>query len=577
MRLAPGEAERAAAAVVVAAPGDRLARPGEVVSEDGVELGQVARLPRELPIGYHRLRRGAREQLLLVAPRRCPLPPDLRAWGWAAQLYAVRSRRSWGVGDLADLRRLATWSRSLGSGALLISPLAAANPGPDPEPSPYYPSSRRFRSPLYLAVEEVPGFGDLAAELAPLVEEARRLNDQRAIDRRAVQAIKLRVLERLWARTDPRRAAELERFRAERGQALRRWGVFAALSEQYGAGWQGWPAALRDPEGAGVRRAGRALAERAAFHEWLQLLLDRQLAVAGREERLIADLPLGFDPGGFDAWCWQPLLAAASLGAPPDRFNPDGQRWGLPPFVPARLRLARYAPFAETIRSVLGHGGGLRIDHVLGLFRQWWVPDGGAPRDGAYVRQPAEELLAVLAIESARAGAIVIGEDLGTVPPGIRRRLAAANVLSTRLAYFEARPPGRWPRRSVAAVTTHDLPTLAGTWTGADADDREAAGLDRGARAGALLKARLARVGSIGAEEAKLADVLLAVHRAVAAAPSVLALATLEDATLDPRRPNLPGTSREQRDNWSRALPRTLEELQQDPLVRRLAEAMTRG
>jgi 4-alpha-glucanotransferase len=576
MRLAPGELEGAEASVVVAAPGAQLARAGAVVTEDGDDLGHLTRLPDDLPFGYHRLRRGTDEQLLLVAPARCALPPDLRTWGWAVQLYAVRSRGSWGIGDLADLRRLGTWSRSLGAGAMLVSPLAAANPGPDPEPSPYYPSSRRFRSPLYLAVEAVPGYAALAAELAPLVEEARRLNDDPAIDRPAVQAVKLRALERIWARPHLRRDAELARFRADGGEALRRWAVFAALSERHGPGWQRWPANLRDPDGAAVRRAERELAHRTGFHAWLQLLLAGQLASAGGGLRLISDLPLGFDPGGFDAWCWQPLLAAASLGAPPDRFNPGGQRWGLPPFVPARLRLARYEPFVDTIRAVLSHGGGLRIDHVLGLFRQWWVPDGGAPEDGAYVTQPADELLAVLAIESTRTGAIVIGEDLGTVPVGIRRRLAAANVLSTRLAYFEARPASRWPRRSVAAVTTHDLPTLAGTWTGADLGDQAAAGLDPDRRAADLLRRRLARSGSI-AEDADLPAALLATHRAIAAAPSVLALATLEDAARDPRRPNLPGTSREQRDNWSRALPLPLEELEQDPLVARLAQVMTRA
>jgi 4-alpha-glucanotransferase len=575
MRLAPGELERAERAVVMAAPGGQLPEPGEVVTEDGDDLGHRTRLPRDMPVGYHLLRHGADELLLLVAPPRCPLPAGLRAWGWAVQLYALRSRRSWGIGDLADLRRLAGWSRSVGAGALLVSPLAAANPDPDPEPSPYYPSSRRFRSPLHLAIEEVPGFAALASELAPLVERARRLNDDPAIDRAAVQAVKLQALERIWARPDPARDAELRRFPADGGEALRRWGIFAALSERHGPAWQQWPATLRDPDGSGVRRAAPELAERAAFHEWLKLLLDQQLAAAGAQLPLLNDLPLGFDPGGFDAWCWQPLLAAASLGAPPDRFNPAGQRWGLPPFVPARLRLAHYAPFAETVRAVLAHGGGLRIDHVLGLFRQWWVPDGQGPEDGAYVTQPAEELLAVLAIESTRAGVLVIGEDLGTVPAGIRRRLRAANVLSTRLAYFEGRPVSRWPRRSVAAVTTHDLPTVAGIWTGADAADQAAAGVAADQRALALLRRRLARIGSVP-EGADVAEALLAVHGAIAAAPSVLALATLEDAVLDPRRPNLPGTTRQQRDNWSRALPKTLEELERDPLVARLAEAMAR-
>jgi 4-alpha-glucanotransferase len=575
MGLEPGEMRRAEDAVLVSAPGAALPAAGELVLEDGSALGRVDRVPRDVPFGYHRLRGDRAEQVLLVAPPRCPLPADLRGWGWTVQLYACRSRRSWGIGDLGDLRRLAAWSAELGAGVLLVSPLAATNPTPDPEPSPYYPSSRRFTSPLYLAVEEVPGFVELAGELTPLAEDARRLNAEPRIDRAAVQAAKLRALERIWAHVRRVRNPSLERFRAKGGEPLRLWGVFAALSERHGPGWRKWPVALRDPAGAGVRRAGQELADRAAFHVWLQSELDRQLAAADRL-RLIADLPIGFDPGGFDAWCWQPFLASASLGVPADHFSSAGQAWGLPPFVPARLRLAGYAPFAETIRAALRHGGGVRIDHILGLFRQWWVPDGAAPDDGAYVRQPTDELLAVLAIESQRADAIVVGEDLGTVPVGVRRRLASANVLSTRLAYFENRPPARWPRRSVAAITTHDLPTLAGTWTGADANDQAASSLRPNRRALARLRRRLARIGSVG-EDADLEEALVAVHRAIAGTPSVLALASLEDATLDRRRPNMPGTSRHQRDNWSHALLKTLEDLQGDARVRRLARAMTRG
>jgi len=576
MDLEPGELERAADSVLVCQPGARLPLPGELQLEDGRELGQVEALPRDLPFGYHRLHAAAGERLLLVAPPACPLPAGLREWGWAVQLYATRSRRSWGIGDLGDLRALARWSQSLGAGALLVSPLAAANPGPQPEPSPYYPSSRRFRSPLYIRIQDVPGFEARASDLAPVLARARALNGDPSIDRQAVLAAKLQALEDVWRRVPPARAdPAFVQYRAQAGEPLRQWGTFAAISERHGPGWQRWPAALRDPGAAAVRRAADELDDRAAFHGWLQWLLDRQLAAAGEGLRLITDLPIGFDPGGFDAWCWQPMLARASLGAPPDRFNPAGQQWGLPPFVPARLQATGHAPLAETFRAALRHGGGLRIDHILGFFRQWWVPDGASPEDGAYVRQPTDELLAVLAIEATRAGAIVIGEDLGTVPSGVRRRLSAANVLSTRLALFESRPPRRWPRRSLASVTTHDLPTVAGVWSGADADDEQRAGRPPDRPALARLRRRLGRIGSV-ATAATSETAVLKVHRAIAAAPSVLALASLEDASLDPRRPNLPGTSAEQRDNWSRALPKTVEQLERDPFVRRLARAMRR-
>jgi 4-alpha-glucanotransferase len=291
---------------------------------------------------------------------------------------------------------------------------------------------------------------------------------------------------------------------------------------------------------------------------------------------LIADLPIGFDPGGFDAWDWQPYLALdATLGAPPDRFNLAGQDWGLPPFVPSRLREAGYGPFIETIRATLQSAGGLRIDHVLGLFRQWWVPRGNAPVDGAYVSMPTDELLAILAIESHRAQAIVIGEDLGTVEAGVRRRLAAANILSMRLGYFERRPPTTWPRAAMAAVTTHDLPTIAGVWSGADLEDQAHAGVPPDPDAAERLLARLTALAGVS-RNVPVDEVVLAAHAAIAAAPSILAVANLEDALRVRVRPNLPGTIAPARDNWSVALPATIEELRSDPFVARLASAMRR-
>ena len=579
--MRPGLAADAAARdpVRLARPGARLGGPGEVVLEDGTSLGTRSTLPRDVPHGYHRLRSDAGELLLIVAPQRCHLPDELRGWGWAVQLYAARSRRSWGIGDLDDLRRLARWSASLGAEALLVNPLGAPNPGPEPEPSPYYPSSRRFRSPLYLALERVPGYQQLAEELAPLAREARAANRQPFIDRPAVLVRKMAALERLWAAgaaASGEAPGSLARFTAEQGDALRLWGIFVALTELHGPGWTTWPAALRDPGSDAVGKTGAQLAERVAFHAWIQWLIDRQLADAAGHVALIGDLPVGFDPGGFDAWCWQGQLAAASVGAPPDIFNPDGQNWGLPPFVPHLLRAGGYAPFIETVRAAMAHAGGLRIDHVLGLFRQWWVPAGAAPADGAYVRQPAAELLAILAIESHRAGAIVVGEDLGTVEPGVRRRLAAAQILSTRLAYFERKEPAAWPREAIAAITTHDLPTVVGAWTGADLEDQAAAGVAPDVAGLRWLRRRLARFGRI-AGDPPLPEVVETVHRALAGSRSALAFATLDDALLVARRPNIPGTDATQRANWSLALPKSLEGLRRDPFVGRIAATMRDG
>lgn len=544
---------------------------GELRLEDGTRVGPVDALPADLPIGYHHLE----DVLLLVAPPRCHLPRGLRAWGWVAQLYAARSAGSWGHGDLADLRMLGTMARRQGAGFVAASPTWAPNPGvADPEASPYFPSTRRFASPLYLRLEEIPGADAAGPELVRLAAAGRALNASPRIDRAAVAELKLRAADLVWRATGS--ASVPETFRTALGPSLRRWATFATLSEALGADWRRWAAAYRDPVGPAVARFAKVTAERIAFHEWLQWRLDRQRAAAGDVIPLVNDLPVASDPAGFDAWEWQALLAdGATLGVPADRFSPVGQDWGLPPFVPHRLRAAGYRPFVETVRAGLRHAGGLRLDHVLGLFRQWWVPDGIGPAAGAYVRFPTDELLAVLAIESHRARGMVIGEDLGTVPRGVRPRLARANVLSTRLMYFERRPPAAWPRKALAAITTHDLPTLAGLWEGSDLADLARSGLPVDPDAAARLRARVA-AASDGALDDDVATAVLRAHRALASAPPMLVGATLEDALRVAERPNVPGTVAPVRVNWSAALPLPLEELARDPFVARLAEALRR-
>jgi 4-alpha-glucanotransferase len=248
----------------------------------------------------------------------------------------------------------------------------------------------------------------------------------------------------------------------------------------------------------------------------------------------------------------------------------------MPPFVPHRLANVGYRPFIETIRALLRHAGGLRIDHVIGLFRLWWVPAGAGPENGAYVRQQTDVLLEILAVESERAGAIVIGEDLGTLPAGARRLLGRRRLLSTRLAYFERLPPAAYPARALAGVTTHDLPTIAGAWSGADLDDQAASGVAPDPDGLAILRARLAGAAGVGTD-ASLEDVVLALHRALAASPAALVAATLEDALRLERRPNLPGTVEAQRPNWSIPLPVPLEEVGHDPRVRATVAALGRG
>ncbi len=548
---------------------------GELHLEDGGHhrhSGGV--LPPDLPLGYHRFEADDAEPLrLIVAPRRCVLPPDLRGWGWAVQLYAARSAASWGIGDLADLRALCGWARGLGARMLLVNPLAAVAPVFSQQASPYYPSSRCYRNPLYLRVEEVPGAESLPG-LAELAAAGRALNADRRIDRDAVLRLKLRALEPLWERFpgDPR----FDRYRAAEGTPLASFAAYCVLAERHGADWRRWAEELRHPAAAGVQRVAREEARRVGFHAWLQWLLDEQLARADREGVLLMqDLPIGVDPGGADAWTWQDTLAdGASVGAPPDRYSADGQDWGLPPLVPARLRAAAYEPFIHTVRAALRHSGGLRIDHVMGLFRLFWIPRGGRPADGAYVYYPADDLLGVLALESHREDAVIVGEDLGTVEAGVREQLAEHAVLSYRVMWFEDRRPRELPELALAAVTTHDLPTVAGLWTGSDAAEERALGRTVNDAETARVRGRLAEMAGLR-DDSPLEEVIVGAHRLLAEAPSLLVTATLEDALATQERPNVPATCTE-RPNWSLALPRPLEELMQAPLARRIAAALTR-
>lgn len=563
--------------------GQRLQGRCQLVLEDGTDLGLIDRLPTDLPLGYHQLGAddGGTITRLVASPGRCHLPPDLRTWGWAVQLYAARSRQSWGIGDLADLGRLCRWSAGQGAGVVALNPLHASGPGLPQAPSPYYPSSRCYRSPLYLCVEEVPGAASLGPELDRLARAGRALNDTRHIDRDQVWALKSEALSLCFVAFEADPAGEghaasdrtaYDEFLTVHGDALAQFATFCAIAEVHGNGWHGWPAELRRPDAAGVARFAAEHAGRVRFHAWLQWLLDRQLA-AGASLPVVEDLAVGFDPGGADAWAWQDLLALdMRVGAPPDEFNSQGQDWGLPPFVPWKLRAAGYEPFIQTIRSALSHSGGLRVDHVMGLFRLFWISRQGGQAAGTYVRYPAADLLDILALESHRAGAFVVGEDLGTVEDAVRTELAERRILSYRLLWFESEPPERYPRGALAAVTTHDLPTIAGVWTGADLAAQRDIGLAPNEDSQAELHHRLRERAGVAAE-ASVADVTAGAYRALARAPSQVLVATLDDALGVAERPNMPGTT-DQWPNWSLALPSPLEDVETDATVKAVAEAL---
>ena len=577
----------AARGPVFARPGERLP-PGAagVLLEDGAgeirpRAASLVRLP-PLPAGYHTLQmRDGSERPLVAAPLRCYLPA-MHGWGWAAQVYAMHSERSWGMGDLGDLGTLRTWAQGEGARALLINPLHAPRPMLPQEPSPYFPSSRRFRNPLYLTIEEVPG-AEQRPEIRLIAAEARALSSELVIDRDRIYALKMHALALLWERFAG--DAMFDQYCRAGGDELLRYACFCVLCDRYPEPWQRWPHEYRHPMSAAVRRVADGERGRVDFHRWLQWLLERQLGaacaggVASEGTRVtstpavVHDLAVGFAPEGADAWEWQDLLAPGMrVGAPPDEYLLEGQDWGLPPFDPHRLRAAAYEPLRQTLRALFRPGHGLRIDHVMGLFRLWWVPADESAAEGVYVRYPSRELLDIVALESTRSRAFVVGEDLGTVETGVRAELHRRDILSYRVAWFESRPPRTYTQRAIAATTTHDLPTVAGVWTGADIRELMELGVPINQPAEARLRRRLKRLAGVR-ERAMVDDVIVRAYEALAGAPSRLVLATLDDAAAAERRPNIPGTL--MRPNWSIPLPRSLEQLQRDRLPRRIAAALS--
>jgi 4-alpha-glucanotransferase len=551
-----------------------LEGPALLVTEDGVEREVLNGLPSDLPLGYHRLTEGSgRTKQLIVSPGRCHLPAALRQWGWALQLYAARSQKSWGMGDLGDLRRLGQWSASLGAEVALINPLHAANPGPPQQPSPYFPSSRCFRNPLYLRIEDVPGASEVEG-IGRLAAAGRELNSSRRIDRDEIYRLKLTALESIWERSG--RGSAAGALFEDVGGVLRDFCVFMTLYEHHRGPPSVWANEYRHPRNPAVAAFARDHSERVAFHGWVQSLIEGQLAAAARDLRVVLDFAIGVDPSGADAWMWQDsLTVGATIGAPPDQFNARGQDWGVLGFNPRRLRSAAFAPFIDTLRGCMTPGGGIRVDHVMGLWRLWLVPPGAEPSEGAYVTFPAKELLDILALESHRAAAVVIGEDLGTVEPEVRDELVRRAMLSYKVMWFEEEHPESYPPGSLATVTNHDLPTVAGLWTGTDLKEQKELGLEVNEPATEAIVARLADQLRLD-RQAPTSEVVRGAYRLLGDAPSALLTATLEDIFEVAERPNLPGTI-EERPNWSLALPQPLEAIEQNPLAVEIAAALNRS
>jgi 4-alpha-glucanotransferase len=586
------------------------------------EQGETRAAADRLPPGVHLLTVTAPDgrtasSHLVVAPPRLPTPTG-RSYGLLVQLYSLLSRHSWGMGDLGDLAELAAWAgRALGAGFVQVNPLHAAVPGAPTDPSPYRPSSRRFPDPVHLRIEDVPEFAHVEdrERVRALLERAARLREAvlhkgALIDRDAVWEAKREALELVReVPLGPGRQAAYADFLAREGEALEDHATWCALAEVHGSDWPRWPEGLRDPRSAETTRARRELMDRVDFHCRLAWLTDAQLTAAQRVAReagmpvgIVHDLAVGVHPGGADAWAQQAYFAAGmSVGAPPDAFNARGQDWGLPPWRPDRLAASGYAPYRRLLRALFRYAGALRIDHVMGLFRLWWVPQGHLPTDGTYIRYDAEAMLAILVLEASRAGAMVIGEDLGTVEPGVREVLRERGVLGTSVLWFERDwegdgrplPPEAWRPDCLATATTHDLPSTAARLTGEHVELRDSLGLltrpleEERAEAAADtgewldLLARLGLLRGTGGghcaseEEAEIQ----AVHRFLLNTPARMIGVWLPDGVGDRRPQNLPGTW-DQYPNWRLPIadadgrPVTLEELAASPRVRALAEVL---
>ena len=554
-----------------------LPGPAVIVLEDGLKLTVPARLPANLPLGYHwlHLDEGGHPVPLIVGPAHCWLPENLRTWGWAVQLYAARSRASWGIGDFGDLEKLAAWSAQLGAGMLLVNPLSAPLPLNTQEASPYSPSSRRFFNPIWLKIAWISGATvEDVPQLESLDAEGRSLNESRTIDRDKVFALKMQALETLWRRFDTDES--FERFCQQQGAGLESYAIYCTLAETYGCGWHSWPTQHRQPANEAVAKFAAEHTARVRFHKWVQWLIDEQLERCARHVGLMQDLPVGVNPDGADGWIWQDAMATGvGVGAPPDEFNTQGQNWGLAALAPLKLRAVAYQPFIQTVRAAMRHAGGLRVDHVMGLFRLFCIPQGMAGGKGAYIRYPYEEMLTILALESVRARAYVVGEDLGTVEDETRKQLSAHRILSYRVLWFEKGEPEAYPKEALAAVTTHDLPTVAGLWAGSDFARQEQLGLKPNEESTHEIHRRLKKLAGVN-EGDDLADVITKTYELLAKSPARILTASLEDAAAVEERPNVPATTCDTTPNWSLALPLPLEDLMHAELPKRIARALRR-
>lgn len=584
---------------------------------DGALIGEAAfELPDDLPLGYHRLHAdtaaGPSESTLVVSPGFLGFPASMgekRAWGYAVQLYSVRSEESWGIGDLNDLGDLATWAATQQFASyLLVNPLHAGEPMPPLEPSPYLPASRRFVNPLYVRPEALPEYGLLEDEGRARIKQLKAelavlLADQPLIDRDAIWGFKLAALRVVHdGGLSPARRMAFDDFVRREGRALTQFATWCALVTEYGMNWREWPAELHRPSSPEVAGFAERHAGDIGFYQWLQWVADVQLRAAqsvardaGMRIGIMSDLAVGVSAQSAEAWTYGNLFAeGVSVGAPPDHFNQTGQDWGQLPWRPDRLDDLSYAPFRTTVAGLLRHSGGMRVDHIMGLFRLWWIPKGMPPTKGTYVRYNHEAMVGILALEAYRAGALIVGEDLGVVEPWVREYLRERGILGTSIGWFEKDdegnplPPEQWREYCLASVTTHDLPPTAGYLDKDHIRLQHELGLLTESLDAELALADQEQAAYIGFlrergfltdPEPSTEEIVLALHRYLVATPARVLCAALPDAVGDRRTQNQPGTWKEY-PNWRiplshpDGLPMALEELYTDERALRLAGVM---
>ena len=590
VRLSHAEPERAVVEIRLESgeiiPHACSAEPVNARSRGGWTATHSLPIGRRLPHGYHGVQVETSgttfNTLIISAPRHAHAPADTRAWGLFIPLHALCSTTSWGTGDYTDLARTAQWAGDLGASFISTLPLLATFLDAPFEPSPYSPASRLFWNELFIDVAAVPGW----TENVVTADEIAACRAGELVDYRRTAALKRRELERARQASAGDSAVQegLKHFSSAHAHA-ERYARFRAVCDRRRDAWPAWPERLQD----GDLRDGDFAPEDFAYHLFAQWQAEQQLERVGAARHsgaasLYLDMPLGVNPAGYDAWYFRDLFAdGVSAGAPPDPLFTGGQDWGFRPLVPQALRASGYRYLIETLRHHFRHAPMLRLDHVMSLYRLFWVPHGVGAQRGVYVRYPEDELFAILVLESARHNAVVIGEDLGTVPPAVRRAMDRHLVHRMHVVQFEASPDDDTPARPsgenvVASLNTHDMPLFAGFWHGSEIDDQLDLGLiDRAEHASALeqrarLRRRLSRdVGAGGEIEPGLVRQLLLER--LAASPARYVLVTLEDLWLEERPQNVPGTSAE-RPNWQRRASRSLDDIIEDAAVRRMLNAI---